>query len=132
MKRKQKQRKRYYRKRGTTGQKRHYRKRGTTGQKRQRQRGGFLNIYDFTYAGRYTVNQAAKAAPGGIKQATGEIDKIMESRINQVVKSGETKIERVLHKIIRRVIEDAYKTPFRLLGIFGKKLFNKIKKRVLR
>ena len=49
---------------------RYYRKRGTTGRKRQRkQKGDFLNRYDFAFAGRDVVNQAAKVAPGIIKQA---------------------------------------------------------------
>ena len=47
-----------------------------TGKKRSHQRGGFLNRYNFTYAGRDVVNQAGKIAPNIIKQATGEIDKI--------------------------------------------------------
>ena len=47
-----------------------------TGKKRRRQRGKFLNSYDFAYAGRDTVNQVGKIAPGIIKQATGQIDKI--------------------------------------------------------
>ena len=44
-------------------------------EKRSHQRGGFLNRYDFSYAGRDVVNQAGKIAPEIIKQATGEIDK---------------------------------------------------------
>ena len=56
----------------------------------------------------------------------------MQSRINQLVKSRGTKIERALHKIIGGAIQDVFKTPFRLLRNFGKELFNKIKKRVLR
>ena len=47
-----------------------------TGKKRRRQRGGFVNRYDFAYAGRDTVNQVGKIAPGIIKQATCQIDKI--------------------------------------------------------
>ena len=38
-----------------------------TGKKRRmsrRQTGGFLNRYDFAYAGRDTVNQVGKIAPG--------------------------------------------------------------------
>ena len=42
--------------------------------RKRRQLGGFLNRYDFTYAGRDTVNQAAKVAPGVIKNAGDEIN----------------------------------------------------------
>ena len=103
-----------------------------TGKKRSHQRGGFLNRYNFTYAGRDVVNQAGKIAPNIIKQATGEIDKIAQTRINQVIKSGGGEIERVLPKILRGAIEDVYKTPFRFLGNFGKQQFNKIKSKILR
>ena len=44
--------------------------------KRSLRIGGFLNRYDFAYAGRDVVNQAGKISPNIIKQATGEIDKI--------------------------------------------------------
>ena len=56
----------------------------------------------------------------------------MQPRINQVIKSGETEIECVLPKILGGAIEDVYKTPFRLLGNFGKQQFNKIKRKILR
>ena len=39
--------------------------------------GGFLNRYDFAYAGRDAVNQACKVAPGVIKGTTKEIDNIL-------------------------------------------------------
>ena len=42
----------------------------------------FLNRYDFAYAGRDIVNQAAKVAPDIIKAATNDVDKIVEQRIN--------------------------------------------------
>ena len=45
---------------------------------------------------------------------------------------GGAGIERVLPKILRGAIEDVYKTPFRLLGNFGKQQFNKIKRKILR
>lgn len=100
-KRSQKRRK-VYRK---TGKKRGKR----TGKKRSHQRGGFFNRYDFAYAGRDVLNQAGKIEPGIVKQATGEIDKIAQNRINQVIKSGGAEVERVLPKIIRGAIEDVYK-----------------------
>ena len=45
---------------------------------------------------------------------------------------GGAGIERVLPKILPGAIEDVYKTPFRLLGNFGKQQFNKIKRKNLR
>ena len=50
--------------------------------------GGFLNKYDFAYAGRDTVNQVGKIAPKIITQATGEINKIAQDRIDQIIRSG--------------------------------------------
>ena len=94
--------------------------------------GGFLNRYDFADAGRDVVNQAGKVAPRIIKQATSQIDKIAQDRINQVIRSGETEIERVLPKILRVAIQDVYKTPFRLLRNFGKQQLNKVKRKILR
>ena len=103
-----------------------------TGKKRRRQTGGFLNRYDFAYVGRDVVNQAEKIAPEIIRQATGQIDKIAQDRFNQVIRSGGAEVERVLPKILRGAIEDVYKTPFRLLGNFGKQQFQKVKRKILR
>ena len=91
-----------------------------------------MSRYDFAYAGRDTVNQAVKVAPEVIKKAANNIDKIMQVRINQVIKSGGTEIEDVLPKISHGAIEDVYKTPFRLLGNFRKQQFNKTEKRIMR
>ena len=104
----------------------------TTSKKRrpQRRTGGFLSRYDFAYAGRYTVNQVGKITPAIIKQATGQIDKNAQDRINQVIRSGGAEVERLLPKIICRAIADVYKTPFRLLGNLGKQQFQKIKKNI--
>ena len=65
----------------TKRKKAHYRKRRNTGRRRKRQCGGFLNRYDFAYAGRDKVNQAAKVAPGVVKAATNDIDNIAEQRL---------------------------------------------------
>ena len=108
------------------------RQRRHTGSKKNLQWGGFFGRYHFAYAGRDTVNQVGKIAPGLIKQATSEINKIARNRINQVIKSEGAEVERVLPKIIRGAIEDVYKTPFRLLGNFGKQQLNKINKKILR
>ena len=92
----------------------------------------FFNRYDFAYAGIDVVNQAGKVAPKMISQATGEINKIAQKRIDQVVRSGGAEIERVAPKIIRGAIEEVYKTPFRLLGNLGKKQFQKIKRKLFK
>ena len=107
-------------------------KRQTTARKRKRQYGGFLNHYDFAYAGRDKVNQAAKVAPGVIKTATNDINKIAEERINQVINPSGKELERVLPKILRGAIKDLYQIPFRLLGNFDKKQFNSIKRKILK
>ena len=96
------------------------------------QTGGFLNRYDFAYAGRDVVNQEGKVTPKLINQATGEINKIAQQRIDQVIRSGRAEIERVAPKIIKGVIEEVYKTPFRLLGNLGKKQFQKIKRKLFK
>ena len=53
---------------------------------KRKQVGGFLNRYDFTFAGRDTVNQVGKIAPKIITQATGEINKIAQDRIDQIIR----------------------------------------------
>ena len=67
-----------------------------------------------------------------ITQATGEINKIAQDRIDQIVRSGGAEIERVTPKIIKGAIEEVYKTPFRLLGDLGKKQFQKIKRKLFK
>ena len=114
-----------------------YQKRGTTkasGKKRRRKRqtGGFLSRYDFAYAGRDTVNQVGKIAPGIINKATADINKLAKQRIDQVIRQGGVEVERVAPKIIRGAIEEVYKMPFRLLGNLGKKHFMKIKRRLFK
>ena len=47
-----------------------------------------LNRYDFAYAGRVTVNQAAKVTPGIIKGATNEINNIAQQRTDQIISQG--------------------------------------------
>ena len=104
-------------------------KSGSTGKKRRRsqhQTGGFLNRYDFAYAGRDTVNQVGKIAPGIINKATSDINKIAQQRIDQAIRTGGAEIERVAPKIMRGAIKEVYKTPFRLLGNLGKQQFQKI------
>ena len=96
------------------------------------QTGGFLNRYDFACAGRDTVNQVGKIAPKIINQVSGEINKVAQQRIDQLLRSVGAEIERVTPKIIRGAIEEVYKTPFRLLGNLGKKQFQKIKRKLFK
>ena len=80
--------------------------------------GGFLNRYNFAYAGRDTVNQAAKVAPRVIKSATNDLNAAATDIINQIITQGGKEMERVLPKILREAIKNVYQTPFRLLGNF--------------
>ena len=59
-----------------------HRKQQNTNRRRKRQLGGFLNHYDLAYAGRDTVNQAAKVAPGVIKSAINDLN-ATRNRLNQ-------------------------------------------------
>ena len=95
------------------------------------QRGGFLNRYDFAYAGRDTVNQVGKIAPGLIKNDSNEISNVAQQRINQIISQGGKEVQRVIPKILRGAIEDVYQTPFRLLGNFRKQQLNKLKNKIL-
>ena len=110
----------------------YYQKRRRTNRGSKRQRGGFLNRYEFTYAGRDTVNQATKVAPGVIKGAADDINNVAEQRINQIISKSGAEVETVLPKILKGVIEDVYRTPFRLLGNFGKQQLNKLKRKIFR
>ena len=106
----------------------------TTSKKRKSrsQTEGFLSKYDFLFAGRNTVNQGGKITPKIITQATGEIYKIAQHRIDQIIRSGGAEIECVVPKIIRGAIEEVYKTPFRMLGNSGKTQFQKIKRKLFK
>ena len=96
------------------------------------QTGGFLNRYDFAYAGRDVVNQVGKVAHKLITQATAEINKTAQDRIDQIVRLGGAEIERIAPKIIKGALEEVYKTPFRLLGDLGKKQFQKIERKLFK
>ena len=111
--------------------KRQKRKRRVVYQKQKRQTGGFLNCYDFVYAGRDTVNQAAKVDASIIKDATNYINNIAKQRIDQIISQGRKEIERIHPKVLRGVIEDVYQTPFRLFRNFGKQQLNKLKRKIL-
>lgn len=111
---------------------RQWRKRQTTRQKIRRQTGGFLNRYNFTYARRDTVNQAAKVPLGVIKATTNEINNIAKDRIDQITSQWGKEVERVFPKILKGAIGDVYQTSFTMLGNFGKQQFNKLKNKILR
>ena len=122
--------------------------------RRKIQTGGFLSRYDFAYAGRGSVNQAAKhlekiaprlirqtiagtntharaIARNSINQASDRLDSIAQRRIRQAIfQSGDT-IERIAPKTIRGAIEEFYKTPFRLLGSFDKRKLAQLKRKII-
>ena len=100
--------------------------------RKRTQRGGLLNRYDFAYAGRDTVNQVTKIAPGMIKNTGSKINNVAQQRLNQIISLGGKEMERVFPGILRVAIEDVYQTPFRLLGNFRKKQLNKLKNKMLR
>ena len=107
----------------------------STGKKRKmswRQTGGFLNRYDFAYAGRDTINHVGKIAPEIINKATSDINKIAQQRIDQAIRTSRAEIECVAPKMIRGAIEEVYKTLFRLLGNLRKKQFQKIKRKLFK
>ena len=100
--------------------------------KRKRQLDGFLNRYDFAYAGRDVVNQEGKVAPRIIKGATDNINKIVKQRINQFISQGRKEIDCILPNVLRGAIEDVYQMPFRLPRNFGKSQFSKLKQKILK
>ena len=118
--------------------------------KKRKQKGGWLSRYDFAYAGRDSVNQAAhhvkqiapslikksfdridKLTPKLIRQSSKELDAIASRRINQLTRNTAEEIKRIAPGLIRGAIEEAYKTPFRLLGNFGINKYNQLRKKAL-
>ena len=105
---------------------------------RRRQRGGFLNRYDFAYAGGNTVNQAAKhlvtLAPKLINQlmskATTGLDNITAKRVEQISRETGQTLKQTAPGLITAAIEELYKTPFRFLGNLGRKKHKALKKKV--
>ena len=117
--------------------------------KKRKQKGGWLSRYDFAYAGRDSVNQAAhhvkqiapglikksfdrvdKLAPKLIRQSSKELDAIASRRINQLTRNTAEEIKRIAPGLIRGAIEEACKTPFRLLGNFGINKYNQLRKKI--
>ena len=81
--------------------------------------------YDFVYAGKDVVNQAFKnldkTAPALIQNLKGERNDVLQQRIHQAITEGGAELKEVGPQLLKGAIEDDYKTPFRLLGNFGKK-----------
>ena len=104
--------------------------------KKQRQKGGFLNRYDFAYAGRNVVNQAFKnldkTAPALIQSLKGELNDVLQQRIHQVIIEGGSQLKEVGPQLLKGAIEDTYKTPFRLVGNFGKRKLTEAKQQLNR
>ena len=95
----------------------------------------WLNRYDFTYAGRDTINTGlatfGRMTPALINKALNQIDRIIEQRIQQLVQQDGKEIEQITPKIKKKknAIEEVYKAPFRLLGKFGRKKYYQIKRK---
>ena len=103
-------------------------------EKKTKLKGGFSNRYDVAYAGRDTINQAFKnldkSAPPLNKNFSGEVNKILEQSINQIKTQGGAELRQITPTLLKGVIEDTYKTPFRLLGNFGKKKLAEAKQKL--
>ena len=103
---------------------------------KQRQKGGFLNRYDFAYAGRDVVNQAFKnldkTRPAFIQNLKGELNDVLQQRIHQVITEGGAQLKEVRPQLLNGAIEDAYKTSFRLIGNFGKSKLAEAKRQLNR
>ena len=56
----------------------------------------------------------------------------VQKLINKNISQGSKKVEHIFPKILRGAIEDVYQMPLRLLGIFAKQQFNKIKRKMYR
>ena len=69
-------------------------------------------------------------APKIIKQATSQVYQIAQKRIQQIINQGGQQVEKIAPKIIKGATEEVYKTPFRLLGRFGKKQLHSIGRKI--
>ena len=99
--------------------------------RKRTQKGGFLNRYDFAYAGRDTVNQVGKITPGLIKNASSEINNIAQQKINQISAKEAEKLKGYFPIILRGAIDDVYQKPFQMLGNFGQQQLQKLKTKIL-
>ena len=78
--------------------------------RRKYQKGGFLNRYDFAYAGRDTINQAFKnldkTVPPLNKRLSTELNKILEKRINQIIRQGGAGLTQIAPELLRKAIKE--------------------------
>ena len=89
--------------------------------RQRKQTGGWLNRYDLLMRVRVPII---------LKKLSGEVDKVVQWRISQIIKEGGAEIERVGPKILRGAIEDLYRTPFCLLGNFGRRKLAQLRRRL--
>lgn len=98
------------------------------------QKGGWLNRYDFAYAGRDAdntgVNGFNRIASGLMNKPSTEVDLVAKKRIKQFIQKGGKKVERVAPIIFKNLIGEIHKTHLRLLGNFGKRKYLQMKKNV--
>ena len=114
---------------------------------RRKQRGGFLNRYDFAYVGTDTVNQATKhiktIAQDLVNQAMNRADKLASSLVRTASQELDAIAARHTDELVQKTgnlapalikggIEELYKTPFRLLGCFGRKNINNLSQEYLK
>ena len=69
-------------------------------------------------------------APNLIRTTSRELDATAARRINQLTYTTGKEIQRIAPGIIKGAIEELYKTPFRLLGQFGRKKYKQLKSKV--
>ena len=68
--------------------------------RKRTQKGGFLNRYNFSYAGMDTVNQVGKIAPSLIKNSSSKINNIVQQRINQITAKEAEKLKGYFPKFL--------------------------------
>lgn len=69
-------------------------------------------------------------APRLIRQTSDEVDRLAQRRKKEIIDESSQKVEKMTLKAIRGAIEDVYKTPFRLLGTFGRNHLSQGKKKL--
>ena len=80
-------------------------KRRVATRRRKRETGGLLNHYEFTYAGRGIVNEAAKTTPGVIKNASNEINNVAKQRIDQLISQGGKELSKYFPKFLEEPLK---------------------------
>ena len=78
------------------------------------------------------MNQLNTLAPKLIQQTSSQIYQTEQQRIKQILNQGGKQVDRIAPKIIKRAMGDMCKTPFRLLGQFGKKKLAQVERKVTR